>query len=94
MPRLPFPLWNRALLEGIGNMIGCFVAVDEDFMNTYDKRIARVLVELDITKGLSADIEILSHERLFSQRLDYQGIPFHCSYCRETGHLRRGCPSL
>ena len=25
---LPFPLWNRSLLEGIGNTIGRFVAVE------------------------------------------------------------------
>ena len=83
-------MWNRSLLEGIGNTIGRFVAVEEDFMNSYDKRLARVLVELDITKGLPTDIEILCRECLISQRLDYQGIPFRCNYCRETGHLRQG----
>jgi hypothetical protein len=25
------------------------------------------------------------------QRLDYLGIPFHCSLCRRIGHLRRDC---
>jgi hypothetical protein len=24
-----------------------------------------------------------------TQRLDYMGIPFRCSWCRGTGHLRR-----
>jgi hypothetical protein len=28
---------------------------------------------------------------LFAQRLDYLGIPFRCSFCRRTGHLRRDC---
>ena len=91
---LPFPLWNRSLLEGIGNIIGRFEAVEEDFMNTYDKRMARILVEMDITKGLLADVEILCLERLFSQRLDYLGIPFRCSQCREIGHLRHDCPIM
>jgi hypothetical protein len=26
-----------------------------------------------------------------TQCLDYQGIPFRCSYYRRTGHLRRDC---
>ena len=26
-----------------------------------------------------------------NQCLDYQGIPFRCSYYRRTGHLRRDC---
>ena len=55
----PFPLWNRSLLEGIGNTIGRFVAVEDDFMNAYDKRIAKILVELDISNGLPADSDIL-----------------------------------
>ena len=88
LPGLPFPLWNRSLLEGVGNTIGRFVALEEDFMNSYDKRKAKILVELDITKGLPAEVEILCQDRLFIQRLDYQGIPFRCSVCRETGHLR------
>ena len=94
LPGLPFPLWNHSLLEGIGNTIGHFVDIDEDFMNSYDKRMARILVELDILKGLPAEIEILCWERLFTQRLDYQGIPFRCSCFQETGHLRHACPSF
>ena len=61
---------------------------------TYDNWKAKILVELDITRGLPAEVEILCHERLFIQRLDFQGIPFRCSVCQETGHLRRDCPSF
>ena len=85
---LPFPLWNRSLLEGIGNTIGRFVVVEDDFMNVYDKRIAQILVEMDITKGLPAEVEILCRDHLFAQRLDYLGIPFRCNICRYIGHLR------
>ena len=70
------------------------MAREDDFMKKFDKRKAKILVELDITKGLPAKFEILCHERLFIQRLDFQGIPFRCSVCRETGHLRRECPSF
>ena len=94
LPGLPFPLWNHSLLEGVGNTIGRFVALEDDFMQTFDKMKAKILVELDITKGLPAKVDILCHERLFIQRLDFQGIPFRCSICRETGHLRRDYPSF
>ena len=53
---LPFSLWNRSLLEGVGNTIGRFVAVEEDYMNAYNKRMAKILVELDVTLGLPAEI--------------------------------------
>ena len=37
LPALPFPLWSHTMLEGIGNTIGRFVVLQEDFMNSYDK---------------------------------------------------------
>ena len=51
------------------------------------------MVEFDISRGLPANVEILCKERLFVHKLDYQGIPFRCSICRDTGHLRRQCSS-
>ena len=64
LPHLSFPLWSRQILEGIGNTIGWFVAMEADFHLAYDKRIARVLVEMDISLGLPAKVEILCNERL------------------------------
>ena len=66
LPALPFPLWSRCILEGISNTIGRFVAVEEDFMHSFDKRMENILVELDISDGLPADIEILYLDRLFT----------------------------
>ena len=83
MPHLPFPLWNVNILKGIENKIGRYVAVDEDFHLTFDKRVARVLVELDVSHGLPAEVEILCKDRLLVQRLDYLHVPFRCSICRE-----------
>ena len=65
LPGLPFPLWSRSLLEGTGNTIGHFVVVEEDFMHSFDKRMEKNLVEMDISVGLLAEVEILCHERLF-----------------------------
>ena len=49
LPGLPFPLWSHSLLEGVGNTIGRFVAFENDFLNVYDKRLAKILVEFDIS---------------------------------------------
>ena len=92
LPQLPFPLWSKPILEGIGNTIGRFVSVDDDFMLVYDKRVARILVEFDITRGLPAEIELLLDDHLLIQRLDYLYVPFRCSFCRSVGHLRHSCP--
>jgi hypothetical protein len=36
-------------------------------------------------------LEIGWPDRRFTQNLDYLGIPFRCSICHKTGHLRRNC---
>ena len=79
LPSLPFPLWSKSILEGIANTVDRFVAVDEDFHLTFDKRMARVLVEMDISHRLPAEVEILCKERLLVQRLDYLHVLFRCS---------------
>ena len=70
-PTLPYPLWNKDILVALANLIGCFVALEKDFHLIFDKRMAKVLVEIDITKGLIPDIDIVCRDRVFTQRLDY-----------------------
>ena len=64
---MPFPLWSINILEGIANTIAIFVAVEDDYHLTYDKRMERVLVEMDISHGLPTEIEILCKEHLLVQ---------------------------
>jgi hypothetical protein len=56
-----------------------------------DKKICRVLVEIDIHAGLLESLDIVWRGYHWSQPLDYLGIPFRCSLCRKTRHLRRDC---
>ena len=64
LPGLPLPLWNCSVMEGIGNTIGHYVTVEDDFLHAYDKRMAKILVEMDLNSGLPAEIEILCLEWL------------------------------
>jgi hypothetical protein len=64
---------------------------DKNQLETSDRRMARIYVEIDIQAGLPEVLEIDWRNQLVSQRLDYLGIPFRCSICRRTGHLRRDC---
>ena len=94
MPALPFPLWSKDFLIGVANSIGRFVALEKYFHLIFDKRIAKVLVELDVSKGILLDIEIVGDNSVFTQRLDYLNIPFICNYYHETCHLKAKCSSL
>ena len=94
LPALPFPLWNKDILTDLANMIGCFVALEKYFHLIFDKRMAKVLVEIVITKGLIPEIDIVCGDQIFTQRLDYLHLSFRCNLCHETGHLRNTCHRL
>jgi hypothetical protein len=91
LPGLPLQLWNQQALELIGASIGRFLRVDSNSLAASDRRMARIYVEIDIQAGLPEILEIDWRNQLITQRLDYLGIPFRCSLCRRTGHLRRDC---
>jgi hypothetical protein len=91
LPGLPLQLWNQQALELIGASLGRFLRVDINSLAAPDRRMARIYVEIDIQAGLPEILEIDWRSQLIAQRLDYLGIPFRCSLCRRTGHLRRDC---
>ena len=72
----------------MANTLGCFVALEKDFHLLFVKRLAKLLVELDASKGLLLEAEIDCGSSILIQRLDNLNVPFHCSYCQEIGHLR------
>jgi len=49
---LPLQMWNAKALEAIGNALGHFINIDEKSLHSSDKRMAKVLVEVDIHVGL------------------------------------------
>ena len=50
--------------------------MDEDFHLTFDKRVAQVFVEMDVSLGLPVEVEIICMDRLLIQKLDYLHVPF------------------
>ena len=94
MHALPFPLWNNDILNGTANTLGRFVSLEKDYHLIFNKRTAKVLVEIDVSKGILPKIDIVCNSRVFTQRLDYLNMPLKCSYFHETGHLRNTCHSL
>ena len=79
----PFPLVEQGFPQGLENSLGCFVVLEKDFHLIFDKQMARVLIELCVSKGLLAEIDIYYGEKVICQKLDYINIPFICGYCHE-----------
>jgi hypothetical protein len=78
-------------MEAIGNELKRFIKVNELSLKSPDKRIGKILVEVDIHSGLLESLEIVWRGRTVSQPLVYLGIAFRCNFCCRTGHLRRDC---
>ena len=70
------------------------MAVDVSSLHSYDKWMACVLVELDVSPGLSVEVEIQWGEQSYVQRLDHLYLPFLCHFCHDTVHLKDRCPFL
>lgn len=79
LPGLTFHLWNKRSLGALGNNLGRFITVDDQALKAPDKRLCKVLVEINLHAGLSYSIEIEWRGHLKCQRLDCLGVPFHFS---------------
>ena len=73
-------LWLKEVLKVVTNKLGNFIALDKDFVFVEDKRMSRVLVELDLIEVLQVDIEINWQYGNFIQPLDYWKFPFWCLF--------------
>jgi hypothetical protein len=94
LPGLPLNLWNVKALTAIGNALGRFIRVDDLSLRAPDRKLGRILVEVDIHSGLLETLDIQWCGHVICQKLDYLGLPFRCTFCRKTGHLRSACQGL
>jgi hypothetical protein len=59
LPGLPLELWSGPILESIANSLGKFISFDEKILQQEDKRVVKVLVELDISKGILLELDMV-----------------------------------
>jgi hypothetical protein len=86
LPGLPVELWTQKGFECLGNALGRYMDADMSFTSTGKMSMARILVSLNIHKGLAGEIELSWGDRSILQKLDYEGIPFKCRWCHKHGH--------
>ena len=61
----------------VGNELGKFHFVEDDFLHREDKWMARILVEIDIHVGLMQEVELEWQGQVYFQPLNYWGIPLY-----------------
>ena len=54
----PLCLWNLDAFTAIGNHLGRFLHVEPYMLEGLDRRIGKILVEIDLSQGLVADLDI------------------------------------
>jgi len=87
-------LWNEGALTAIGNNIGNFIMVDKKNLESAQRKVTKVLVEMDVHLGMPETMEVEWHGFYHQQRLDYLGLPLRCNFCRSTSHLRKDCNGI
>jgi hypothetical protein len=90
----PLAFWNLEAFKEIGNSIGKFMYVDPQHLTGLDRRVGKLLVELDLKFGLPAEVDIEWCGFVHQQRLEYVRIIFRCATCKEMGHLHHGFPGI
>lgn len=62
------------VFEGLGNLLGRFIRLEKNLIFGINKKMASMLVEFDVTKGLSATVDIYWRDKVYKQILDYKNI--------------------
>lgn len=70
-----------------GGLLGIFQIVDSVTSDVMHSTVARILVEMDVFKVVLENISLGSPRSVWTQVLDYEGLPFRCRKCHMTGHV-------
>ena len=75
----------------IGDIIGTFLEADLSFRETKEKKVARILVNINLRDGLAESINLEWGPEIIPQLLDYENVPFRCRRCHVYGHPVSAC---
>ncbi|XP_060212194.1 uncharacterized protein LOC132639792 [Lycium barbarum] len=96
LPELPYHLHAWYYLRQIVAPIGTPLSMDNATEGRTRPSVAKVRVEVDLTKTKIQSIWIGSQDedhtlKGFNQRLEYEGVPKYCRHCKLLGHSILQC---
>jgi hypothetical protein len=91
LPGLPVQFWETKPLKMIENHLGEFLKLDSSYLRTDERKVAKILVSLNVRDGLGEEVDIKWSSVMHTQRLDYENVPFHCWRCHHYRHLLEDC---
>ncbi|CAN0917044.1 hypothetical protein LINGRAHAP2_LOCUS30064 [Linum grandiflorum] len=86
-PRLPYQYYNQDVLEGLGNLVGKYVRVDNRTHSSARGKFARIAVEIDLLASVPKGVYVDG----VWQVLEYENLPIFCRKCGRFGHENGEC---
>lgn len=90
-PGLPIHLHRKEALFEIVKPIGCPIKLDVATKDGLRPSVARVCVEVDVSKDLPPKIYLQAKGRFILQTIIYEDLPLFCTSCRRLGHAAGSC---
>jgi hypothetical protein len=78
LPILPPELWNNNFLWDVGNYLGKNLLGNPAYKYSVYHSMDKILVNLDLSKGLAECIDVEVGDWEYNQTLDYINVPFQC----------------
>lgn len=91
LPQLQDRCWFPKFFVEAGNSIGTFLRVDHPTAAMARPSVARMCVEIDLSKELPKRIGVKVKGVMEWQKIVYQNMPSYCSNCRMQGHSTIKC---
>ncbi|KAL0907506.1 hypothetical protein M5K25_021921 [Dendrobium thyrsiflorum] len=93
-PNLRLHFFNPKVLHALGSLFGRPLQTDQVTAARTRPSVARVLVEVDITKKHAKEVWVGSKAYGYLQKVEFENIPDFCSHCKMHGHASTVCFKL
>ncbi|GFS42551.1 hypothetical protein Acr_00g0080480 [Actinidia rufa] len=95
LKNLPLELWCEYALSRLCSKLGKPMFADKLTAHKHRISYARVLVEVDVAKPITQEIDIiLPNGDSFQQGVFYENLPVFCTHCKTVSHSTKSCKVL
>ncbi|KAH0709369.1 hypothetical protein KY284_010796 [Solanum tuberosum] len=95
LPELPWHCYNKVLLTTMLSSIGKVLFLDSPTAQNTRGSMARVKIQIDLTKPRPPHVWVgfknSDPNKGRWQKVQYEGIPDYCIYCKHQGHIDNVC---
>ncbi|KAI0495921.1 hypothetical protein KFK09_022228 [Dendrobium nobile] len=93
-PNLRLHFFNSKVLHALGSIFGRPLQTDQATASKTRPSVARVLVEVDISKKHPKEVWVGSKAYGYMQKAEFERVPEFCNHCKMHGHAVTECFKL